>query len=44
MTPNASKQGKFGSLGAVFFVHIIGLYVRVGLAKESTFLVWVGSG
>ena len=36
MTPNASKQGKFGSLGAIFFVHMFTLYVgALGLQKES---------
>ena len=27
MTPNASKQGKFGSFGRHIFVHIFALYV-----------------
>ena len=36
MTPNASKQGKFGSLGGHVFVHMFALYVGGwGREKES---------
>ena len=34
MTPNASKHGKFGSLGGHIVVHIFAFYVGVGVAKR----------
>ena len=35
MTPNASKQGKMGSLlGCHIFIHTFALYVGVGLSKR----------
>ena len=39
MTQNASKQGKFDSLGAIFFVHIFALYVGVGVLNDSPTIV-----
>ena len=34
MASDASKQGKFGSLGGHIFVHIFALYVGVGVEKR----------
>ena len=38
MTPNASKQGKFGSLGAIFLFIFLPCMWGLGLQKESPIL------
>ena len=39
MTPNASKQGKFGSLGAIFLFIFLPCMWGLGLQKESPVLL-----
>ena len=36
MTPNASKQGKFGSLGAIFLFIFLPCMWGLGFQKESS--------